>query len=241
MTKTDGFAPFRYAQNVFFYGDDEQCIDAKVQGTVVSKPEYLFVVDFDGKGHEVAKARLFAKEEINDHDSEADVPLSVSPTPTGFSGVDAVTKETNPKDALAGLKPRWFSFIPLRVLVGVGKAMFEGAWKYGKHNYRESGVRASVYVDAAVCGHLMPWMEGQDYDENGMHHIDKAIASLMVLRDSMLNGNWIDDRPQAARGLQEQIDAETAHFAKMKQDLHAKFGDPVEPYTEINRGKVRSK
>src|SRR5690606_16078051 len=100
----------------------------------------------------------------------------------GHSGLDPITKETNPKDALAGFKPRWFSFIPLQVLIGVGKAMFEGGWKYGKHNYRESGVRASVYVDAAVCGHLMPWLEGQDHDENGMHHIEKAIASLMVLR-----------------------------------------------------------
>lgn len=162
-----------------------------------------------------------------------------APLTMGHSGLDPITKDTNPKDALAGFKPRWFSFIPLRVLIGVGKAMFEGGWKYGKHNYRESGVRASVYLDATVCGHLMPFMEGQDFDENGMHHLDKAIASLMVLRDAQLGSNWIDDRPLAAKGFDEQVERETAHFQTMKAELKAKFGDPVAPYTEATRGQPR--
>ncbi len=156
-----------------------------------------------------------------------------------FSGLDPVTKDTNPKDALAGFKPRWFSFLPLRVLVGVGKALFEGGWKYGKHNYRESGVRASVYLDACVCGHLMPFMEGQNHDENGMHHIDKAIASLMVLRDAQIGGNWIDDRPIAAHNFDEVMEAETAHFQQMKVALREKFGDPVAPYTEATHGRTK--
>lgn len=161
------------------------------------------------------------------------------PDPTAHSGLDPVTKDTNPKDALAGFKPRWFSFLPLQVLIGVGKAMFEGGWKYGKHNYRQSGVRASVYVDAAVCGHLMPWMEGEECDENGMNHIEKAIASLMVLRDSQINGNWIDDRPLAAKNFGAHMAAETAHFQEMKVALKEKFGDPVAPYTEANRDQPR--
>lgn len=168
-----------------------------------------------------------------------DVPLQTPLETMGHSGLDPITKDTNPKDALAGFKPRWFSFIPLRVLIGVGKAMFEGGWKYGKHNYRESGVRASVYLDATVCGHLMPFMEGQDFDENGMHHLDKAIASLMVLRDAQLGSNWIDDRPLAAAGFDEQVERETAHFQTMKAELKAKFGDPVAPFTEATRGQPR--
>jgi len=74
--------------------------------------------------------------------------------------------------------------------------MLEGARKYGRHNYRVVGARASVYYDAVIARHLMPWWEGQDIDpDSGLSHITKAIAGLLVLRDSMLKGNWIDDRP----------------------------------------------
>lgn len=112
----------------------------------------------------------------------------------------------NPKDAAAHSKPRWFSYIPLRVLYGVGAAFAEGAKKYGKHNYRDTKVRASVYVDAAVSGHLVPWWEGEDTDrDSGLSHIDKAIASLMVLRDAMLSGSVVDDRPTKAKNLEQQL------------------------------------
>lgn len=104
-------------------------------------------------------------------------------------------KPTNPKDAL-GIRKVPLSCIPVRVLWRVGLAMLEGAAKYGRHNYRGAGVRASVYFDAVVARHLFPWWEGEDVDkDSGLSHIDKAIAGLMVLRDSMLQGNWTDDRP----------------------------------------------
>ena len=74
--------------------------------------------------------------------------------------------------------------------------MLEGARKYGRHNYRVSGVRASVYYDAVVNRHLADFWEGEDIDpDSGLSHITKAIAGLVVLRDSMIQGNWIDDRP----------------------------------------------
>lgn len=110
------------------------------------------------------------------------------------------SKPSNPKDAIGSKKARWFSYLPLRVLVGVGIAMLEGALKYGRHNYRIAGIRASVYVDAVVNGHLVPWWEGQDIDpDSGENHIDKAIASLMVLRDGMYEGNWTDDRAPSVK------------------------------------------
>lgn len=128
-------------------------------------------------------------------------------------------KETNPKDAVGVRKARWFSYLPIRVLIGVGLALLEGARKYGRHNYRVAGVRASVYVDAVVCGHLMPWMEGEDLDPDtaeldaegkpipgtGLNHLDKAIASLIVLRDGIYEGNWVDDRPPSVANWQEFI------------------------------------
>jgi hypothetical protein len=104
-------------------------------------------------------------------------------------------KQSNPKD-LVGTRKVPLSTIPFRVLYRVGLAMLEGACKYGRHNYRAVGVRASVYFDAQVGRHLGAWWEGEDIDsDSGLHHIDKAIAGLMVMRDSMLQGNFVDDRP----------------------------------------------
>ncbi len=108
------------------------------------------------------------------------------------------SKDTNPKDAV-GIAKVPISTVPAQVLGEVGLAMLEGARKYGRHNFRVAGVRASVYFDAVVMRHLMGWWEGEDVDpDSGLSHVTKAIAGLVVLRDSMLQGNWVDDRPPAA-------------------------------------------
>lgn len=126
-------------------------------------------------------------------------------------------KPTNPKDAV-GIRKVPISCLPIRVLWRVGLAMMEGALKYGRHNYRAAGVRASVYFDAVVGRHLWSWWEGQDIDEESkLHHIDKAIAGLMVLRDSILEGNWEDDRPPRQAFSLDELNA----HAGMLLDMHA--------------------
>lgn len=91
----------------------------------------------------------------------------------------------------------FFSILPLDVLAQVALGLLEGALKYSRHNYRVVGVRASVYVDA-TARHMAQFWEGDDFDADskaGLHHVDKAIASLTVLSDSIKRGNWVDDRP----------------------------------------------
>jgi hypothetical protein len=118
------------------------------------------------------------------------------------------TKDTNPKDAVGSRKIPWH-IIPWRVMAGVCLAFFGGALKYRAFNYRIAGVRASVYIDAAIR-HILRFAEGEDHDPDVkgynaaepskgvlVHHLDEAIAGLMVLRDSMLLGNWTDDRAPA--------------------------------------------
>jgi len=103
-------------------------------------------------------------------------------------------KPTNPKD-ICGVKKVPFSTIPMTVMAEVGLAMLEGARKYGRHNFRDEGVVASVYIDATFR-HLAQWWEGEDVDrDSGLSHITKAIASLVVLRDTMINDRYRDDRP----------------------------------------------
>jgi hypothetical protein len=154
------------------------------------------------------------------------------------SAIDAV-KDTNPKDAIGVLKVA-LSYVSLPVILEVALGMMEGGFKYGRHNYREAGVRASVYVDATFR-HLALFWEGEDYDpdifaitadangENGVRvsHITKAIASLTVLRDSMIRGNWVDDRPPAvAPGWLVKLSGDVKKLAKA-------YPNPVPPVTEI--------
>lgn len=104
------------------------------------------------------------------------------------------SKPTNPKDAV-GVAKAPLSTVPANVLAETGVAMLEGALKYGRHNYRQAGVRASVYYDA-LMRHIMAWWEGEDIDpDSGIPHIVKAIATLVVLRDADFRGMLEDDRP----------------------------------------------
>ncbi len=145
--------------------------------------------------------------------------------------LDALTKsikDSNPKDAL-GIKKAPISTVSGVVMAELGVAMFEGAVKYGKHNYRAIGVRGSVYRDAA-WRHLNKWWEGEDVDpDSGLNHITKAIASLVVLRDAMIFDMWEDDRPpKAPKGFLDGLD-------KLVEDVIKKYPEARQPFTEKNK------
>lgn len=134
-------------------------------------------------------------------------------------------KESNPKDAIGSRKVP-FHLVPQQVVGEIALGMLEGACKYGAYNYRAIGVRSSVY-HAAAKRHLGAWWEGQDIDpRSGLHHITKAIASLVVLRDAMIQGKCEDDRPPpvADPDWVEKLNAEAARIL----DEHP---NPLPPYT----------
>lgn len=137
-------------------------------------------------------------------------------------------KLTNPKDIIGVLKAP-VSTLSGQVLWEIGLGMLEGARKYGRHNYRAMGVSATVYYDAAV-GHLMDWFEGEDIDsDSGMSHVTKAITALVVLRDSMLMGNWIDDRPMRnPHGLNKKS------FNAKAKEIIEKYPNAKAPYLETD-------
>lgn len=111
---------------------------------------------------------------------------------------DIETKDTNPKDAV-GTRKAPVSTVSMPFVAEMGVAMLEGARKYGRHNYRVAGVRASVYVDAAMR-HIMQWYEGEDIDqESGMSHLVKAAACMAVVRDAQMRGKLVDDRPPSTQ------------------------------------------
>lgn len=151
---------------------------------------------------------------------------------------DGIKKE-NPKDSVGtGKVP--VSTIPAPVIAEVGLAMLEGARKYGRHNFRIAGVRASIYYDAVVSRHLPAWWEGQDEDPDtctldadgnpipgtGLSHITKAIAALVVLRDAMMNQMWVDDRPPPFRDPNW-----VASMNEKARNIIARYPDAAEPFT----------
>lgn len=129
-------------------------------------------------------------------------------------------KASNPKD-IVGIRKAPMSTVSAAVMAELGVAMLEGASKYGRHNYRAVGVRSSVYYDGTMR-HLMAWWEGEDIDPDtcaideqtgepdlstGVSHITKAIASLVVLRDAMLQGMVTDDRAPSAKPFFPRLNA----------------------------------
>lgn len=145
-------------------------------------------------------------------------------------------KLTNPKDSI-GIRKAPMSTVPANVLVEVGVAMLEGAAKYGRHNYREAGVRASVYYDAAMR-HLMDWWEGVDIDpDSNLSHITKAITALVVLRDAMMQDMWNDDRPPKSKVFYPEMNKLAGEIIDRyadKDPKHVTNANKVNPSKNIN-------
>ncbi len=96
---------------------------------------------------------------------------------------------------MIGMRKAPMSGLPAPVLMECGLVKLHGDLKYGAYNWREAGVRASVYYNA-FFRHIEAWYEGEDLDpDSGEHHIAHAITGLMVHRDSQMFGNCVDDRP----------------------------------------------
>ena len=135
------------------------------------------------------------------------------------------TKDTNPKDLIGITKPS-MSSVSGGALLLLGAAMTEGH-KYGRHNYRVSGVRAGVYYDA-IWRHLLAWWEGEDIDpDSGLPHTAKAMACLAILVDAEMNGKLNDDRPPKlpADWMARMQEAFTGVFDNIKDKIK-------EPHTE---------
>lgn len=132
-------------------------------------------------------------------------------------------KESNPKDGI-GSRKVGISCLSMPVLMECGLGMTEGSYNYGRHNYRDIGVRTSVYFDATMR-HLAAWYEGEDIDpDSGLNHVTKAITSLMVLRDAMIRGKVNDDRPPKTLGF-------VRHLNKLASNLADRYPNPEAPFT----------
>lgn len=129
------------------------------------------------------------------------------------------SKPTNPKDAIGSDKLPLHLWPETATVLGA-VALLEGALKYGRNNWRESGVRASIYVDA-LRRHMNAWAEGEDCaPDSEIPHLGHALACIAILVDAQAAGVLTDDRqyPGGYSGLVEEM---TPHVPRLK----AKYAD----------------
>lgn len=131
--------------------------------------------------------------------------------------IDQTSKPTNPKDALGSDK------LPLHLWPATASALgslalLDGGLKYGRSNFREIGVRASIYFDAA-SRHLTQWFEGEDSDpDSGVDHLGHALACIAIIVDARAAGKLNDDR-MVKGGYRKLVDSLTPHVKRLKE-LH---------------------
>ncbi len=126
-------------------------------------------------------------------------------------------KPSNPKDLVGSSK------LPLHLWPETATAlgclgMLDGGLKYGRANWREIGVKASIYYDAARR-HLNAWFEGENTDpDSGLPHLAHALSCLAIIIDASAAGKLTDDR-QYPGGYRTLINELTPHVERLKK-LH---------------------
>lgn len=147
---------------------------------------------------------------------------------------DLSSKPTNPKDMIGSDK------LPLHLWPEAASIMgclglLDGALKYGRSNWRESGVRVSIYIDACRR-HLAAYFEGEDTDpDSGLPHLCHALACLAIIVDAGNSGKLTDDRQYRGRGYGDVVKNLTPHVKRLKEKYtdrqvkHWSIQDEVKP------------
>lgn len=107
-------------------------------------------------------------------------------------------KKLDPK-GIPGAKKVQLHLVPPSGIRAAARAFEQGAVKYGAFNWRTSdAVNVSTYISAAMR-HIQDFQDGENMvpDNINAHHLGAAIASLMVIVDSIAAGTVKDDRPKA--------------------------------------------
>ncbi len=130
---------------------------------------------------------------------------------------NAGIKPTNPKD-LIGTNKVPMSLVPAVSIAYQSLGHLEGHLKYGKVNWREAGVKFTIYIDA-MLRHIEKLCDGQWEDpETRVPHLGSILACAGILVDAYECGKLIDDRPK--QGNPEAIDR-LADVVKHLRTLHA--------------------
>lgn len=129
-------------------------------------------------------------------------------------------KPSNPKDLIGSTK------VPLGLVPPITQAYLavghlEGDLKYGRANWREAGVRFSIYLDA-MLRHIGKLRDGEWADEiTKVPHLANILCCASIIIDAHHMGKLIDDRPKANPATTEVIDG----MGSIVQNLQDLFKD----------------
>lgn len=147
---------------------------------------------------------------------------------------DASLKDTNPKDAIGSDKLPLHLW-PTTATAAGSIALLNGALKYGRANWRHTGVRATIYADG-LRRHLDRWLEGEEVDpDDGVPHLWAFLAGAAILVDAKAAGKLVDDRHTPGGYLEFASGVATPHVKRLKElhkgrnPRHYTITDPTPP------------
>ena len=100
----------------------------------------------------------------------------------------------NPKNIVAETKIN-IALLPAAGVIHGARACMDGASRYGPYNWRDKEIALLAYASAAMR-HIQSFIDGEDIDPSGCHHLGHAIAGLAIALDAIESGTAIDDRPK---------------------------------------------
>jgi hypothetical protein len=101
---------------------------------------------------------------------------------------------TDPKTGgQKGTKPQRMDLLPFDALMEVSRHYAAGAEKYEDRNW-ERGYDWHLAA-AAMLRHFALWWQGEELDEEGLHHLNAVVFHALTLRTFELRGLGTDDRP----------------------------------------------
>lgn len=155
-------------------------------------------------------------------------------------------KLSNPKDAIGSTK------LPLHLVSPAFKAftsigLLNGMLKYGRSNWREAGVRFSIYYDA-LNRHMDDLLDGEWEDPDDMvPHLCAAAACLNIIVDAWVTGQLVDDRNYMPHdtviGMRRAIDQLTPYVEKLKAhhaDRDPKHWTHADNTNTLNNGRIQT-
>ena len=128
-------------------------------------------------------------------------------------------KNTNPKDAI-GCDKLPLHLFPTSANIYGCLGLLDGMLKYGRSNWREAGVRVSIYHDA-LKRHSDAYFEGEDNDpDSGLPHLAHMIACVAILIDAKENNKLIDDRMYGGEKNYRLLIKKLTPFVKNLKEKH---------------------
>lgn len=130
-------------------------------------------------------------------------------------------KPTNPKDRIGSDKLPLSLFPKAAIVYGCLGAL-EGMLKYGLVNWRKTGVRMSIYLDAAERHHAK-FVDGEWEDPvTRVPHLSSILMCYAIICDAKTCGKLIDDRPMsvATGPLMTDLERTVVHLKDLHKDKH---------------------